>query len=191
MVGRVGALISMHQMNLSSYVVPRKMHRDRASPASLLLASVAASPPCRLVLVYQWRYSRCIEIGSHLHRHWWHQRRLRRLSSRYWLARGLWQMHRDRVSPASPLVASAAASPPVVPGTGWPVDYGRCIEIGSHLHRHWWHQRRLRRLSSQVLVGQWRYGRCIEIGSHLHRHWWHQRRLRRLSSQVPGWPMAL
>ena len=32
------------------------MHRDQVSPASRLLASEAASPPCRPVLVCRWRY---------------------------------------------------------------------------------------------------------------------------------------
>jgi hypothetical protein len=35
----MGALISMHQMNLSSYVVQEKMHRDGVSGAAPFLAS--------------------------------------------------------------------------------------------------------------------------------------------------------
>ena len=91
------------------------MHRDQVSPASLLPASGAASPPCRPVLAHQWRYGRCIEIRSHLHRHCRHQGRLRRLVVRYWFTVALWQMHRDQVSPASPLPASVAASPTSLP----------------------------------------------------------------------------
>ena len=144
-----------------------QMHRDQVSPASRLLASVAASPPCRPVpgvpvalycgciemeahlhrdCGHQRRlrrlssrtgvpvgYGRCIEIGSHLHCYCGHQRRLRRPVVQYRFASWLWQMHRDRVSPALLLRASEAASPPCRPSAGLPVGYGRCIEIGSHI----------------------------------------------------------
>ncbi len=95
-VGRVGALISMHQMNLSSYVVQERcieiashLHRYCWHQGRLR----------RLVVpywLYQWRYGRCIEIAPHLHRYCWHQGRLRRPVVQYRFASWLWQMHRDR-----------------------------------------------------------------------------------------------
>ena len=187
MVGRVGALISMHQMNLSSYVVQERcieigshlhrycrhqgrlrrlvvrlvvpvalwqMHRDQVSPASLLPASGAASPPCRPGTGLPVRYGRCIEIAPHLHRDCRHQGRLRRLVVPYWFANALWQMHRDRVSPCIAIAGIRGGFAALSSGTGSPVRYGRCIEIAPHLHRHCRHQGRLRRLVVPVLVCQ-------------------------------------
>ena len=148
--GGTSGCADLYALDVSFFLCStRKMHRDRVSPASLLLASVAASPPCRPVLVHQWRYSRCIEMEAHLHRDCGHQRRLRRLSSQHWFASWLWQMHRDQVSPASRLLASVGGFAALSSSTGLPVGYGRCIEIRSHLHRDCWHQRRLRRLVVQ------------------------------------------
>ena len=83
-------------------------------------------------------------------------------------------MHRDRVSPASPLATSEAASPPCRSVLAYQWRYGRCIEIRSHRHRHWRHRGAASAARRPVLVHQRRYSRCIEIRSHRHRHWRHQ-----------------
>ena len=101
MVGRVGALISMHQMNLSSYVVQKRCIEMR-SHRHRFLSHLLRLRRCDRVLVHEWRYSRCIEIRPRAHRLLSHQRRLRRFVVQHLLTNGLCQMHRDTTSGASP-----------------------------------------------------------------------------------------